>query len=189
MDDFFWCAHIPRLVNLIYLNLNLITTDEILILIGKFCQKLEVVNIVSRIKQDYIQVKFAFINIDALFLQLNQNMTTYCYWTYNALCTRNRYFGLGPKPKLANTFCRYSNRYRNHISKERSSCVFFQPKRAIKSNLLPNFEIIVEDMGKLCSFLEKKSFSFGRKKISSDTEIGPFFHSNTNLRILYDTLY
>lgn len=55
LDDFFWCAHIRRLVNLIDLNLNLITTDEILLLIGNYCRKLEVVNIVSRIKQDYIQ--------------------------------------------------------------------------------------------------------------------------------------
>lgn len=55
LDDFFWCAHIQRLVNLVYLNLNLITTDEILVLVGKYCQKLQVVNIVSRIKQDYVQ--------------------------------------------------------------------------------------------------------------------------------------
>lgn len=55
LDDFFWCAHIRRLVNLVELNLNLIATDEILILVGNFCSKLEVVNIVSRIKQDYIQ--------------------------------------------------------------------------------------------------------------------------------------
>ncbi len=55
LDDFFWCAHIRRLVNLVYLNLNLITTDEILFLVGKFCLKLEIINIVSRIKQDYIQ--------------------------------------------------------------------------------------------------------------------------------------
>ena len=48
LDDFFWCAHIQRLVNLVYLNLNLITTDEILVLVGKFCLKLEIVNIVSR---------------------------------------------------------------------------------------------------------------------------------------------
>jgi len=67
LDDFFWCAHIPRLVNLIYLNLNLITTDEILILIGKFCQKLEVVNIVSRIKQDYIQQESNFPGITLKF--------------------------------------------------------------------------------------------------------------------------
>ena len=48
------CAHISRLVNLVQLNLNLITTDEILLLIGNYCHKLEVVNIVSRIKQDNI---------------------------------------------------------------------------------------------------------------------------------------
>ena len=54
LDELFWCAHIRRLVNLIHLNLNLITTDEILLLIGNYCHKLEVVNIVSRIKQDNI---------------------------------------------------------------------------------------------------------------------------------------
>ena len=32
LDEFFWCAHIRRLVNLTHLNLNLITTDEILLL-------------------------------------------------------------------------------------------------------------------------------------------------------------
>lgn len=54
LDELFWCAHISRLVNLVQLNLNLITTDEILLLIGNYCHKLEVVNIVSRIKQDNI---------------------------------------------------------------------------------------------------------------------------------------
>ena len=38
---------------------------------------------------------------------------------------RNHYFGLGPipkpKPKLADTFGQYHNRYRNHISKRESS--------------------------------------------------------------------
>ena len=38
---------------------------------------------------------------------------------------RNHYFGFGPipkpKPKLADTFGRYRNRYRNHISKGKSS--------------------------------------------------------------------
>jgi len=70
LDDFFWCAHIPRLVNLVCLNLNLITTDEILILVGKFCQKLEVVNIVSRIKQekqDYTQHESSFPGITLKF--------------------------------------------------------------------------------------------------------------------------
>ena len=37
---------------------------------------------------------------------------------------RNLYFGLGPiskpKPKLANTFSQYRNRYRNHISEGKS---------------------------------------------------------------------
>ena len=32
LDEIFWCAHIQRLVNLTHLNLNLITTDEILLL-------------------------------------------------------------------------------------------------------------------------------------------------------------
>ena len=36
LDEFFWCAHIRRLVNLTHLNLNLITTDEILLLGKKF---------------------------------------------------------------------------------------------------------------------------------------------------------
>ena len=48
LDELFWCAHIRRLTNLIHLNLNLITTDEILLLLGNHCQKLQVVNIVSR---------------------------------------------------------------------------------------------------------------------------------------------
>ena len=38
----------------------------------------------------------------------------------------NRYFGFGPipklKPKLVDTFGQYRNQYRNHISKEKSSC-------------------------------------------------------------------
>ena len=38
---------------------------------------------------------------------------------------RNHYFGFGPipkpKPKLVDTFGRYRNRYRNHISKGKSS--------------------------------------------------------------------
>ena len=44
---------------------------------------------------------------------------------HNIVYDRNHYFGLGPilipKPKLANTFGRYCNRYRNHISKGKSS--------------------------------------------------------------------
>ena len=52
------------------------------------------------------------------------------YVVYN----RNHYSGLGPipkpNPKLADTFGRYRNRYRNHISKQKSSYqwygVFFQ---------------------------------------------------------------
>ena len=52
----------------------------------------------------------------------------------------NRYFGLGPipkpKPKLANTFDRYHNQYRNHISKEESSyqkyVVFFHHNKETK---------------------------------------------------------
>ena len=45
---------------------------------------------------------------------------------------RNHYFGFGPlpNPKLVDTFGRYRNRYRNHISKGKSSYqyygVFFQ---------------------------------------------------------------
>ena len=41
----------------------------------------------------------------------------------NTVYDRNRYFGLGPKPKtkLADTFGLYRNRYRNHISKGESS--------------------------------------------------------------------
>ena len=36
---------------------------------------------------------------------------------------RNHYFGFGPipKPKLVDTFGRYRNRYRNHISEGKSS--------------------------------------------------------------------
>lgn len=52
LDDYFWCSQIRRLTNLVYLNLKLITTDEILVLVGQSCPKLEVVNIVSRMKQD-----------------------------------------------------------------------------------------------------------------------------------------
>lgn len=54
LDEFFWCAQLTSLVNLVHLNLNLITTDEILLLVGSSCPKLEVVNIVSRIKQDTV---------------------------------------------------------------------------------------------------------------------------------------
>ena len=66
---------------------------------------------------------------------------------------QNPYFGLGPipkpKPKLADTFGRYRNRYRNHISKGESSYRvnfalvwgnFSIIKRPIKPNLLPNFK-------------------------------------------------
>ena len=52
LDELFLCAHIRRLVNLTHLNLYLITTDEILLLVGAMCKKLEVANIVSRIKQE-----------------------------------------------------------------------------------------------------------------------------------------
>ena len=46
------------------------------------------------------------------------------HWTQ--LYDRNHYFGFGPIPKpkpkiLVDTFGRYRNRYRNHISKEKSS--------------------------------------------------------------------
>jgi hypothetical protein len=55
LDEFFWCAHLRRLTNLVQLSLNLITTDDILVLVGSHCHKLEVVNIVSRIKQENVQ--------------------------------------------------------------------------------------------------------------------------------------
>ena len=45
-------------------------------------------------------------------------------WSYfDLVYDRNHYFGLGriPKSKLANTFGRYHNRYRNQISKEEST--------------------------------------------------------------------
>ena len=43
LDELFWCAQISRLSNLVALNLNLITTDEILRVIGDSCPLLEVV--------------------------------------------------------------------------------------------------------------------------------------------------
>ena len=41
----------------------------------------------------------------------------------NGVYDQNHYFGLGPKPKskLADTFNRYRNRYRNYILKGESS--------------------------------------------------------------------
>ena len=49
--------------------------------------------------------------------------TISCPLVYN----QNHYFGLGtiprPKPKLADTFSRYRNRYKNHILKGQSSYV------------------------------------------------------------------
>lgn len=54
LDEFFWCKQIARLTNLTSLNLNLITTDEILRVVGQNCLKLETVNVVSRIKQDLL---------------------------------------------------------------------------------------------------------------------------------------
>ena len=54
------------------LNLNLITTDEILHLIGANCHKLEVVNIGSRIKQVEKNT----------FLQLKKNIFWKLYETY-----------------------------------------------------------------------------------------------------------
>jgi len=53
LDEFFWCAQIRRLSNLVALNLNLITTDEILRVIGESCPQLEVVNVNSRITQEH----------------------------------------------------------------------------------------------------------------------------------------
>ena len=40
---------------------------------------------------------------------------------FDLVYDRNHYFGLGPKPKLADTFGRLRNRYRNHILKGESS--------------------------------------------------------------------
>ena len=51
IDEFFWCAQVRNLSNLVSLNLNLVTTDEMLLLLGDACPKLEIVNIVSRITQ------------------------------------------------------------------------------------------------------------------------------------------
>ncbi len=50
-EKLFWWIQLPKLKNLVQLNLNLITTDYILMLMGRECPKLEVVNIVSRIGQ------------------------------------------------------------------------------------------------------------------------------------------
>ncbi len=52
LDEFFWCSRLGRLANLVALNLNLITTDDVLRVVGDSCPNLEVVNVVSRIKQD-----------------------------------------------------------------------------------------------------------------------------------------
>ncbi len=59
LDDFFWSTHLRHLGNLVFLNMNLVTTDELLILIGSSCPKLEHVNIVSRIKQETAYVHSA----------------------------------------------------------------------------------------------------------------------------------
>ncbi len=51
LDELFWRSQMGRMSNLVSLSLNLIATDEILVVVGRSCPKLEVVNIVSRIKQ------------------------------------------------------------------------------------------------------------------------------------------
>ena len=50
-------------------------------------------------------------------------MAAACLSGTNLVYDRNHYFGLGPKPKpkLADTFGRYHNRYRNYILKGESS--------------------------------------------------------------------
>ena len=88
---------------------------------------------------------------------------------FQVVYDQNHYFGLGPipKPKVADTFGQYHNRYQNHISKEESSYWvnlakakwgnFSIIKGPIKPNLLPNFKhfkIIFEDLG-LFSSLQK----------------------------------
>ena len=69
---------------------------------------------------------------------------------------RNHYFGLGEilKPTLADTFIRYCNRYRNHISKEEFS-IYPIIKGPPKPNLLPNikdFLFIFHDSCSISSF-------------------------------------
>ena len=42
IDEFFWCNQLRRLTNLVQLDLQFITTDEILKVIGQHCPQLEV---------------------------------------------------------------------------------------------------------------------------------------------------
>lgn len=81
LDEMFWCNQIHKLVNLTHLSLNLITTDEILICVGNSCPKLEVINIVSRIRQDIstdhtpgITLKFCVSDIGLRSLQNCRNL-------------------------------------------------------------------------------------------------------------------
>ena len=110
---------------------------------------------------------------------------------------RNHFFGLGPiqksKPKLADTFSLYLNRYRNHISKGEPSyhqygVIFSITKEPLKPNLVPNFKnfmIYFEDFCLFSSFyklifprkkwktwekFETKSFGFGKNNFGSNTD-------------------
>ena len=85
LDEFFWCTQLRNLTNLTHLNLYLITTDEMLLTVGAACPKLEVVNIVSRIKQDIshepgnrphpgIALKFCVSDLGLRSLQKCQNL-------------------------------------------------------------------------------------------------------------------
>ncbi len=56
-DELFWHTQLRRLTNLVSLSLNLIATDDILVLVGESCPKLEIVNIISRIKQVFFLKK------------------------------------------------------------------------------------------------------------------------------------
>ena len=51
IDEFFWCAQIRNLSNLVHLDLHLVTTDAILAVIGDVCRSLQTVNVESRIVQ------------------------------------------------------------------------------------------------------------------------------------------
>eukprot|EP00096_Caligus_rogercresseyi_P011618 TRINITY_DN4621_c0_g1_i1.p1 TRINITY_DN4621_c0_g1~~TRINITY_DN4621_c0_g1_i1.p1 ORF type:complete len:551 (-),score=135.90 TRINITY_DN4621_c0_g1_i1:281-1933(-) len=55
MDEIFWCVHLARLQNLTTLQLNVITTDEILRIVGCHCRQLRDVNIVSKIRESTIR--------------------------------------------------------------------------------------------------------------------------------------
>ncbi|XP_040578992.1 uncharacterized protein [Lepeophtheirus salmonis] len=68
MDEIFWCRHLSRLNNLTSLRLNMITTDEILSVVGRHCPKLKHVNIVSKIRESTIRTTHSNVSTFCLML-------------------------------------------------------------------------------------------------------------------------